>query len=376
MGDRVHRGCARPRRSSTPPPRASGRHLHFSPVSSPAGSASARTSPGRFSPDRSSTSAWASAWPTPLSSPITRSTGESYFDQDASEWWGGLTASRALSDSLGVGLTWYGVYRGQRLRNELTFAGVGDGGHSLNALGVTDFDYDHYRMLAKLGLAWQGDTWKAGLAITTPSLSAFGGGKAARTLSLAGVDADQDGAPDPPTLAAGEAEDLDAYYKSSWAVGAGASRAFGPTRVYASAEWFAPVDRFTVIELPEEQRQRGASHPGAGQRAQRGRGLRTGHEPRRVGLWRFPHRLLGVRGKRHRQRRHIGLGPLPLQRGRLLPDQRQQLHRWACPGPRAESSACWTRRSRPRTSPRPIWPRRSTSSYSKLTFLLGFVFGR
>jgi hypothetical protein len=187
----------------------------------------------------------------PLSSPITRSTGESYFDQDASEWWGGLTASRALSDSLGVGLTWYGVYRGQRLRNELTFAGVGDGDQSLNALGVTDFEYNHYRMLAKLGLAWQGDTWKAGLAITTPSLSAFGGGKAARTVSLAGVDADQDGAPDPPTLQGGEAEDLDAYYKSSWAVGAGASRAFGPTRVYASAEWFAPVDRFTVIELPE-----------------------------------------------------------------------------------------------------------------------------
>jgi hypothetical protein len=150
---------------------------------------------------------------------------------------------------VGLGLTWYGVYRGQRLRNELSVQAV-DGQDALAISGVTDFDYSHYRTLAKLGLAWQGDTWKAGLSITTPSLGLFGSGKAAYTLSTAGVDANQDGVNEAPTLATGSMEDLEADYRSSWAVGAGASRLRGRTRFYASAEWFAPVERFTVIALP------------------------------------------------------------------------------------------------------------------------------
>lgn len=187
----------------------------------------------------------------PFASAWQQSAAELYFDQGVSESWGGLTLARPLSDTLGLGVTWYGVYRGQRTRSELSAQGVAADGSSMAVSGVTDFDYDHYRTLAKLGLAWQGRQWKAGLSITTPSLALFGSGKAAYTVSLAGLDADRDGRPDAPFLATATAEDLDSDYRSSWAVGAGASRRFGLTQVYASAEWFAPVDRFTVIALPE-----------------------------------------------------------------------------------------------------------------------------
>lgn len=186
-----------------------------------------------------------------LPSPYVRSAAESYFDQDADEAWAGLTVSHAVTDSVGLGLTWYGVYRGQRLRNELNVEGIGPGGRALSASGVSDFEYAHYRTLAKLGFAWHGRVWKAGLSVTTPSLGAFGSGKEAYTVSLAGVDANQDGVPDAPTLATETAEDLPSHYKSSWAVGAGASRLFGATRVYASTEWYAPVARFAVLDLPE-----------------------------------------------------------------------------------------------------------------------------
>jgi hypothetical protein len=188
-----------------------------------------------------------------LTNPIAaaaESAAESYFDQDASELWAGLTASRTLSESIGVGLTWYGVYRGQRLRNELNILAVGANGASATAVGVTDFQYSHYRTLAKLGLAWRSRQSQAGLSITTPSLGVLGTGKAAYTLSLAGVDANQDGVVDPPTLSTETAEDLDSNYRSSWAVGAGASHSFGGTRLYASLEWYAAVSRFVVIEAP------------------------------------------------------------------------------------------------------------------------------
>jgi hypothetical protein len=185
----------------------------------------------------------------PLSEPDTRSAAESYFDQRLNESWAGLTISRPLSESLGIGLTWYGVYRGQRSRNELSVQAVSEGAAALAVSGVTEFDYSHYRTLAKIGIAWQGEAWNAGLSVTTPSLGLFGGGRAAFTLSR--VESAPGAVPAEPVLETETLENLDSEYRSSWAVGAGASWRVGATRLYASAEWFAAVDRFTVVALPD-----------------------------------------------------------------------------------------------------------------------------
>ena len=193
----------------------------------------------------------------PLAQPGVRSASETYFDQRLTESWAGLTLSRRLSESVGLGLTWYGVYRGQRTRSELNLQAIEPDGGSIAVLGVTDFDYAHYRTLAKLGLAWQTAQWNAGISVTTPSLGAFGSGKAAYTLSIAGTDGNADGRPDPPFLATDGEEGLDTDYRSSWAVGMGASRRVGKTRFYASAEWYAAVDRFQVIEIPDDPTEAG-----------------------------------------------------------------------------------------------------------------------
>jgi hypothetical protein len=188
----------------------------------------------------------------PFELPGGDSAAELYLDNEVNESWGGLTVSRELSETLGIGVTWYGVYRGQRNRSELSLQAVSADQAGLTALGIQEFNYYHFRTLAKLGVAWERNNLRLGLNVTTPSAALFGSGKAGYTLSLLGVDANGDGFPDPPVLDVQTAEGLDVYYKSSWAVGGGLAWYRGPTRWHASAEWFAPVDRFTVIDLPSD----------------------------------------------------------------------------------------------------------------------------
>lgn len=188
----------------------------------------------------------------PLDLPGGESASELYLNQRVNESWLGLTAARPVSETVGVGMTLYGVYRGQRGRSEVNVQAISDQQAALTILGVEDFSYYHFRTLAKLGVAWERRNLRLGLNLTTPSLSLFGSGRAGLTQSLVGVDPDGNGLLDPPFLVSRTAEDLDARYKSSWAIGGGVGWHRGATRWHMSAEWFAPVDRFTVIELPAE----------------------------------------------------------------------------------------------------------------------------
>jgi hypothetical protein len=186
----------------------------------------------------------------PFDLPGGESATELYLDQEINESWAGFTVSRALSETLGVGLTLYGIYRGQHSRSELNVLAVSADQAALTSVGVTDFRYYHFRALAKLGVAWERGDLRLGLNLTTPSARLFGSGEAGYTLSLAGADADGNGIPDPPVLRSQTGKGLPARYKSSWAIGGGLAWSRGATRWHASAEWFAPVDRFNVVDLP------------------------------------------------------------------------------------------------------------------------------
>ncbi len=180
------------------------------------------------------------------------SASESYLDQRAHEEWAGLTLSRALSDSVGIGITWYGVYRGQRTRKELSFLAVAANGQDgLSVSGVSDFEFSHYRMLAKLGAAWRTKTGTPGSPSPRPASEPSAAARPPiRSRSRASTRT-ATAVPIRPCSQSATEEDLDSEYRSSWALGGGVSRRAGGTRLYASAEWYAPVERFTVLEAPE-----------------------------------------------------------------------------------------------------------------------------
>ena len=174
---------------------------------------------------------------------------EAMVDQRMSETWGGLTLSRKVGRSFGIGATLYGVNRTQRTRQEqsLQFASPGLTGASV--LAVNDFNYYQWRMLGKLGLAWEGDKVRLGLAVTTPSAALFGSGSALITNSATGIDLNGDGRPD-SVLSNGTAPSLDAHYQSSWSVAGGGAWRRGSVQLHASGEWFAATGYFDVMNGP------------------------------------------------------------------------------------------------------------------------------
>ena len=86
---------------------------------------------------------------------------ETLFDQRMRETWGGLTLSRRLSDSVGLGATLFGVHRGQRTRWEQNLQLAYADGSGVSALVIDDFNYTHWRLLGKVGVAWEGGSHAA-----------------------------------------------------------------------------------------------------------------------------------------------------------------------------------------------------------------------
>ena len=174
---------------------------------------------------------------------------ETLYDQRMQETWGGLTLSRRIGERWGIGATFYGVYRSQRSRWEQNLQLAVPSGQGLAALVINDFDYGHWRLLGKVGLAWEGDALRLGATVTTPGASLFGSGNVGVTRSATGVDLDGDGRPD-SLLLNGLEEGADSTYKSSWAFAGGGAWRRGSLQLHLSAEYFAPVSQFTVIEGP------------------------------------------------------------------------------------------------------------------------------
>jgi hypothetical protein len=150
------------------------------------------------------------------------------YDQRMNEQWGGLTLSRRIGDRWGLGATLYGSYRGQRTRFEQNLQLAYLDGQGVSALVVNDYDYSHWRILGKLGLAWEGDTFR-GAALTTPAAGLFGSGSLGFTRSATGVDVTGEGVPD-TILANGLDEDVDSTYESSWAFAGGGAWRRGSVR--------------------------------------------------------------------------------------------------------------------------------------------------
>jgi hypothetical protein len=121
--------------------------------------------------------------------------------------------------------------------------GANAGGQQAVLQYSRDFDYLHWRLLARLGLSGVRDSLTYGVTLTTPGLGLFGGGAYRQSVNLT----DQTGSVG-NVIGASYQDGLQADYRSPLGVGAGLSYGWGSMRVHAAAEWWGAVDRYNVLK--------------------------------------------------------------------------------------------------------------------------------
>lgn len=180
--------------------------------------------------------------------------GNAYYNESLSEYWGGLVWAHKYRENVGFGATWFVAYRGQSWRDEFVAQVYSDSTGVASSKVIRDYNYHNWRTLLKLGLAYNREPFTFGFSLTTPSLNILGDGYSFVDEATSGFDTDGNGSPD-DTYAANLQQNAKSNFPTSWAIGAGAAYQLNKTELTASAEWFAPVDQFDVLETTSFQSQ-------------------------------------------------------------------------------------------------------------------------
>ena len=185
--------------------------------------------------------------PTPQPDENFWSTNESFRVLATDESWYGVSLSRKLSESVGLGFSPFGAYRNGRSRSQLTSNNLrADQSHADGAF-IDEYSYWNFRLLMKIGLAVEGEKWSAGFTLTTPSLHVTGVGEVQQRVSLTGDYDPSNPGEDEPFLSADHQPELDSKWKSPLSLAFGAAYEIGQSRVHVTGEWFNHIDPYDII---------------------------------------------------------------------------------------------------------------------------------
>ncbi|UCE42049.1 MAG: hypothetical protein JSV17_03475 [Candidatus Aminicenantes bacterium] len=162
------------------------------------------------------------------------------------ESWFGLTWAYKLTETIGIGISPYLLVRTHAVNAQTLAEALTSGSKISLVLSGREFKYVNYRLLWKMGAAFDLDRITLGLTLTTPSIKIMGSGNTGFNTTIVGIDLNEDNIKD-DYLAANYQEKLDANYKTPISLGLGLTYKFDNVRLYGSAEWFAGMARYDVI---------------------------------------------------------------------------------------------------------------------------------
>jgi hypothetical protein len=171
-------------------------------------------------------------------------------EEKMSEPWFGLTWSYKVRKNIGVGISQYIAVRTHRASIQTLVEALTSENRVAMALGARQYYYQNIRILWKIGLAVDFKWATMGLTLTTPGLTLSGTGSTGVNSTVVALDMDGDGGGD-DFMAADYRDRQPAAFRSPFSLAAGMTLKIQKVRVYWSAEWFAPISPYTVVDAAE-----------------------------------------------------------------------------------------------------------------------------
>ncbi|UCH65238.1 MAG: hypothetical protein JSW63_11640 [Ignavibacterium sp.] len=171
---------------------------------------------------------------------VTANDGFSF--QNFSERWFGISWGYMIAEKVGIGISQYVAVRSQRQRIQVINQFLEDPLTAGARILFSDVYFNNFKILWKAGIIFDNKPLSFGLTITTPSLNLFNT-SADASLNISQISSRGE----EQFIAANDEKELNSFYKSPLSIGAGAAYFFGNTSLYITAEWFASISQFSVL---------------------------------------------------------------------------------------------------------------------------------
>ncbi len=181
-------------------------------------------------------------------------TGEVRILTDVKEEWFGVTWSFKASDKVSFGISNFLTQRSKSNLFSVRFQSLTSADFITIFNRNRDFEMDNLGLMWKGGVSLDFSPVTLGLVITTPRINISGNGSYLYEDFFTGVDIDGDGVLD-KVFSSNYQEDIDAIFKSPWAVGIGTGVSVGKATIHLSAEWYEKVSLYTLLDPEPFMRQ-------------------------------------------------------------------------------------------------------------------------
>ncbi len=175
--------------------------------------------------------------------------GSTDYSNDFNEQWGVVSVAHQLNQSWSIGLSTIAAYRYQYYRSSSEgLSLVDDASASLVSLKTsTDLLYVNWRLLWKLGLAWQEGRWKAGLTITTPTINLYGDADVQSEIVIGGLKALVPTSQIDNLIISDRQERKPIHYKHPLSIGFGLAYEANHYKLELGAEYFFQISKYHIL---------------------------------------------------------------------------------------------------------------------------------
>jgi len=165
------------------------------------------------------------------------------------ENWVGITWAHEVSPRISVGFSTFGTYLGRKRRIELDVRTVPTEGNPSVLVRSREYRFSSYGLLWKAGVAVDLEPFRAGLSITTPQITPFGGGSIRYEELLTAPDLPGSDPSEPTRVTVFREEGLAVSSRSPFSIGGGLSWVGDRGVIHLSGEWYSGVSQYQIMAV-------------------------------------------------------------------------------------------------------------------------------